>query len=63
MGEFLIVTMTAIVPLAITIYALVLLKQIADGVSRTEATIERRLLRIERALGADTGDDRWPRES
>lgn len=51
-----------LLPLALIIVALVLLKRIADGVDRLEATLDRRLLGIQKAISPDDAEDHWPPE-
>ena len=51
-----------LLPLALIIVALVLLKRIADGVDRLEGTLDRRLLGIQKAISPDDVEGRWPPE-
>ena len=51
-----------LLPLALIIVALVLLKRIADSVDRLESTLDRRLLGIQKAISPGDGEGRWPRE-
>jgi len=51
-----------LIPLILIVVLLVLLKRIADGVDRLEATVDRRLLRIEGTLSPDDVEGRWPPE-
>ena len=53
-----------LLPLALIIVALVLLKRIADGVDRLESTLDRRLLGIQKAISPVDADaeGRWPPE-
>jgi hypothetical protein len=51
-----------LLPLALIIVALVLLKRIADGVDRLEGTLDRRLLGIQEAISPDDVEGRWPPE-
>ena len=53
-----------LLPLALIVVGLVLLKRIADSVDRLESTIDRRLLGIEKAISPVDADaeGRWPPE-
>jgi hypothetical protein len=61
--EAVVVSVVWLLPLAAIIYLLVLLTRIADGVQRIDATLDRRLGQIQRALAGSGGDEgRWPPE-
>jgi hypothetical protein len=49
-----------LLPIALLIVALVLLKRIADGVDRIEGTLDRRLLGIQKAISPGVAEGRWP---
>jgi hypothetical protein len=53
-----------LLPLALILVGLVLLKRIADTVDRLESTIDRRLLGIQKAISPVDADaeGRWPPE-
>ena len=65
MPEFVALALTGLLPLALVVAVLVLLKRIADGVDRLEATLDRRLLRLEQTVGpgSDEVESRWPPEA
>ena len=65
MPEFVAFALTGLLPLVLVVAVLVLLKRIADGVDRLEATLDRRLLRLEQAVrpGSDEVESRWPPET
>ena len=53
-----------LLPLALMVVALVLLKRIADSVDRLESTLDRRLLALHKAISPLDADaeGRWPPE-
>jgi hypothetical protein len=51
-----------LLPLALIIVALALLKRIADSVDRLESTLDRRLLGIQKAISPGDAEGRWPPE-
>lgn len=65
MSELVWILLSGVLPLVVVVVVLVLLKRIADGIDRLEATVDRRLLRIQQALvpPEDEQDRRWPPET
>lgn len=65
MSSFVAIAVSWLLPLIVLVALLMLLKRIADGIDRLEATLDRRLLRIQQAVSLGGGTEvetRWPPE-
>jgi hypothetical protein len=58
-------SIAGLVQFALLVYVVLLIKRIADGIDRSESTLERRLRAIQAAIAppADPADQRWPPEA